>query len=505
MLSLSNLVTKALHNNKNFFIQEMGSKVKYDIAYLREAIDQLATKLEENNIPITSAVVAIAMQPSVQWVVSDLMCLTKRAISLPIPLEFTDEQIFSLLINADYCLVEDERISSRINKLLPNIVIISINGNILYNKNSKLTPKWPNLKQEQIIKIVHTSGTTSTPKGVKIIDQSLGLLVKTLENLHKHLVCGIDYLSIVSLSLLIEQVLGLYLALVTDGSLTLLPKEIPTFGSQINKSQEYLELFKFTKVNFAYMPPRLLEEMVLLKRYKNISPTSFFLNNVPHIITGGARINPQIISELEDIGIKIYEAYGLSENSSIVSLNTVEARRVGSAGKILPYIDYKLENGELCIKGPTLSPGYLVKDSTSCNLDESGYLKTGDLASVTYDGFLQITSRIKNLIILSNARNVSPEWVESILKENYCICDAIIIGEGREYLSALVIPNLNIIEDKQITKAIDTTNDKLPEFCKIQEYFIIGDPKLFREQYYTITGRPKRDLISRDYLKPIVY
>jgi long-chain acyl-CoA synthetase len=505
MVFLSNLVNESLHNNKNFFIQQLGNHIKYNTAYILENIDQLSSKLENSCISITNMVIGIAMQPSIQWVISDLMCLIKGAISLPIPLEFSDEQISNLLINADYCLINDTNIAIKINKLLPDIVIISIDGNILYNKNNRFTPKWPNLRQESIIKIVHTSGTTSTPKGVKVTNQSLGLLIQTLVDLHKHLVHGIDYLSIISLSLLIEQVLGLYLPLVTDGSLTLIPKELPIFGSQINKSQEYLELFKLTKVNFAYMPPRLLEEMILLSKHKDIPPSNFFLDKIPHIITGGAKINPQIINELEIYGIKVYEAYGLSETSSIVSLNIVGERKTGSAGKILPYIDYKLENNELCIKGPTLSPGYLVKDSTSCNLDESGYLKTGDLVELTADGFLQITGRIKNLIILSNARNVSPEWVEYMLKENHCISDVIIIGEGKEYLTALVILSSNTIEKSQITKAIDATNNKLPDFCKIQEYFIITAPNSFRKKYYTVTGRPKRDLISRDYLQHKVY
>lgn len=500
MINLSTLVTKLLQSNSKFFVRQIGKKRTYNISEISKKINNLYHMLKSQDIDVNRMVIGIAMNSSIEFLIADLMSLTKSGISLPVPLEFTDEQIKSLLKNADYCLVGTNYIADRINKILPELMIILSNGEVIYNKKDKISPRWPDLKSKSIIKIVHTSGTTSSPKGVMISDKGLCLLVKTLINIHSHMSSGMHYLSIVPLSLLIEQVLGLYLPLLTGGSLTLLSKDLkPYGGGQAQDPLDYLNLFKMNYVNLAYMPPKLLEE--LNSNLNKSSDNSFFYNGIiPHIITGGAKVNSKIIDSLEKFGVKVYEAYGLSENSSIVSINTLRDRKIGSPGKILSYIKYKIVNGELRIKGPTLSPGYLVKDLSSCDLDEDGYLKTGDIVEIDKDEYLFITGRLKNLIILSNARNVSPEWVESIIKDNSIILDALVFGDGEESLTALVLPKFLCKDDSAVKKHIKIVNNRLPDFVKITKVHIINNWDEIYDNLYTVTGRPRRDLIAKRYL-----
>lgn len=185
------------------------------------------------------------------------------------------------------------------------------------------------------------------------------------------------------MSLLIEQVLGVFIPILSGGTLTLMPKGIAEYGSASGNARHYLELIAPNEPNFLYLPPKLLEEANLL--LETHTREQLFGNNQPHIITGGAKIPASVLHELDAKGVQVFEAYGLSENSSIISLNSPAERQLGSAGKLLDGIEPKFVDGELLVKTPTLCAGYYNSDDTSCDLSD-GYLHTGDIADLR-DGF----------------------------------------------------------------------------------------------------------------------
>ena len=257
-MSLSHLIQKILIDNNEFNVKQVGHPVKYSLVNISDRINNLFTKLTSQNIPIKDMLIGIAISNSIDFVAVDLLCLTKNAVSMPIPLEFTDNQLFSFLQNADYCIVGNIKIAEKINKIVSDMMIISSQGEIIYNKKQKIIPKWPEYNTSGIIKVIHTSGTTSIPKGVKITDHGLGLLLQKLIELHKHLDGNLHYFSLVSMSLLIEQVLGLYLPLMMNGSLTFLPEWLLPIGSGTTAPSKYIKFFKQVNITFIYMPPILI-------------------------------------------------------------------------------------------------------------------------------------------------------------------------------------------------------------------------------------------------------
>lgn len=499
MFSLSHSIKTILGNcSSQIFVKQLNGRT-WSLLDMSKDVTNLIDKLRGQNLALTGKVVGIAMRSSYEWIIADFAALVSDAIALPVPLDFSDEQIFSLLEHTDYCLIQDEKIGERLKTILSQQTLVLPNGN-LYYKGKKVTEKNHNI-DSSVIKIIHTSGTTSRPKGVKIKDEAVRILVKNL-------LCSVGeprplhYLSLVPMSLLIEQVLGIYMPLFSGGTVTLMPEEMREFGGQSDNVENYLALIKKSEPNFIYLPPKLLEASI--KKIGESSVTTLFGNTIPHIITGGAKVNIEILKQFADNNIKIYEAYGLSENSSVISINSPAQYKLGTVGKLLPGIEAKFEEGELLIKSPTLCAGYFTKDSTACDFTEDGFLKTGDIAHFDEENFLCITGRKKHLIILSNARNISPEWVESIFKESRYIDEIIVFGDGMDTLAAVIVPvstNEAVSNEvfNKVPAEIDRLNLKLPTFARIESYVVIENSGSFKQNYFTVTGRPKRSEIFRDF------
>lgn len=450
-------------------------------------IDECAEIIKSFGVRLEKSVLGIAMKTSYEFVVSDLMAIKNNAITLPIPLDFDDEQIRSLLKNVSCVLVADDSDGRRILEIFPDKTIVNVHDNTLINK-ARFESNQVHIPNG-VIKIIHTSGTTSNPKGVMIKDEAMVILINSL--LDRFPRGPLKYLSLVPMSLLIEQVLGIYCPLLSGGSLTLLPSNMKEFGSQFNDSCLYLDLVKQYKPNFLYLAPKLLD---LIDNGYDVGDA---LDN-SYIITGGTKINHETIKSLYEKNIRVYEGYGLSENSSVVSINGVDDWKIGTAGKLLPHIDYKIVDGELLIKSETMCAGYFSTDDSSCEISDDGYLHTGDL--VEFDGeYLVIKGRKKHVLILSNARNISPEWVELKLKKFDSIYDCIVIGDGLDYLYAIIMPSHS--SKSIVTKPIiSSVNSELPEFAKIGKTVVIDNIEEFRNKYYTVTGRPRRSLIHKEFI-----
>lgn len=480
----SNKIFKYLKENPEQLWLINGSK-ETSCSQVIKDVDSLKIKLENIlNVSLKKLIVGIAIKTSYEFILSDLLCLFEDAVSLPVPLDFDDSQIRSLLQHVDIVLVKTDSDLNRINSILPDKPVININKNS--TDKLQIVVKGNHALPKNIIKIIHTSGTTTSPKGVLIKDESLSILVdKLLSVFPQH---ALKYASFLPMSLLVEQIFAIYCTLLTGGKLAILPDHIKEFGSHFDKASVYLDFICHHLPNFLYFPPMLLEDLKQSDYLEKISKEGFY-------ITGGAKINHATLQDLDKKGIKIYEGYGLSETTSVVSINGLIDRKIGTAGKILPHLNYKIVNHELLLKGSTLCGGYFNKDESSCKIDKEGYLHTGDLVEVDQDRYLTIKGRKKNLLILSNARNISPEWVEDKLKKFDEIEDCVILGEGQAYLTALILSN----KTWHIESQINAVNSELPAFAKIKNFICIADVNQFRKKYFTVTGRPRRSLIHMEY------
>jgi len=470
-------------------IREMDGR-EYTLHELRRDVLRLASALEGRVGRCERKVFGIAMRSCYEWVYTLLAIQKVGAVLLPVPIEFSDDQIASLLGKAAAVLVRDEKTAKRLHNILPDKPCF-IPGQLM---NQAIGEEWRNedeLIPDGIVSIIHTSGTTSKPKGVMIRDEAVSLLV---DNVMKRLPQQpLHYFSIVPMSLLIEQVLGVFIPILSGGTLTLMPEGVPEYGAASGNARHYLELIAPNEPNFLYLPPKLLEEANTL--LQDCSVQQLFGAQRPHIITGGAKIPVSVLEALEAHGVQVFEAYGLSENSSIISLNSPAERRIGSAGKLLDGIEPKLVDGELLVRTPTLCAGYYNADDTACDLSD-GYLHTGDIAELR-DGFLYITGRKKHVIILSTARNISPEWVENVYKESPLVDDMIVMGEGKDEPCAIVLSGAG---SDQVRREMERLEHRLADFARVRQIRVIEDIAQFREQFYTVTGRPRRAEIEARFI-----
>ena len=198
------------------------------------------------------------------------------------------------------------------------------------------------------------------------------------------------------------------------------------------------------------------------------------------IVTGAAPVPPKLMRAIHSLGITIVAGYGLTEGANLTSGNKDVLAKPDSMGMIYPEQEYKLENGELCLKGDNLMLGYYGDEkATGEVLDDEGWLHTGDLARFDDDGCIYIVGRIKNLIILPNGENVSPEELEEIFYKNPYVKDCLVKEDemnGRKVIAVEILPDLprlDNLEEKEIVELfrgiLRDINEKLPTYKRISK------------------------------------
>lgn len=193
-----------------------------------------------------------------------------------------------------------------------------------------------------------------------------------------------------------------------------------------------------------------------------------FGGNLEMLITGGSSIDEKYIKGFRDIGITVTNGYGITECSPIVSTMRNEHYAPKSVGAIHPELEARVVDGEIQIKGPTVFMGYYKNESATEAAFDGEWFRTGDLGSIDDDGLLYIDGRKKNLIILSNGKNVVPEELESILMNNAEEIKEVLVYGQDDKIVAEIYPDKEIEDvEKIINTKINEINQKLPSFKRI--------------------------------------
>lgn len=218
------------------------------------------------------------------------------------------------------------------------------------------------------------------------------------------------------------------------------------------------------------------------------------------IICGGAPVNETLIKDFQAFGIEIMNGYGVTECSPVIASNTRKTFKVGSVGTFIPeFCDVKIDaNNEILVKGDVVSPGYYNDPEETDKSFSDGWFRTGDLGYFDDEGYLFLTGRIKNLIILDNGENVSPEEIEGRIKENALVQEVlvhVVRNKSHDVLAASIFMDAvyileNDIEnpEKLLEEYIETVNESFPVYKRIQKIFIQD-----KELEKTSSGKLKRN------------
>jgi long-chain acyl-CoA synthetase len=164
------------------------------------------------------------------------------------------------------------------------------------------------------------------------------------------------------------------------------------------------------------------------------------LSRVRMAASGAAPIAPQVLEYFWALGLPILEGYGMTENSALATFTPRDDVRIGKVGRAHPGVEIRIaDDGEILTRGASTFAGYWKNESaTRAAIDEDGWLHTGDVGELDADGFLTITDRKKDIIITAGGKNISPSWIENALKVSPYVREAIVIGDRRKYITALI-------------------------------------------------------------------
>ncbi|MCW5959656.1 MAG: long-chain fatty acid--CoA ligase [Pyrinomonadaceae bacterium] len=321
-----------------------------------------------------------------------------------------------------------------------------------------------NAQPEDIAIMVYTSGTTGKPKGAML---SHKYILNSCESLKRSVPI---FYEDVTLSYLpgchvAERISGIYNRLYNGTS--------AYFVDDLSRLYEYMLEVKPTV--FASLP-RFFEKIyakVVSEFGANASEQNLkdaFGGNVRLLTSGGAPLPEKIAQFFTDRNLPILQAYGLTENIC-VAFNTVENLKFGTVGKPMPMCDVKIAaDGEILVKSPMMFSGYYKEPQKTAEMfDENGWLKTGDLGELDTDGFLKITGRKKEIIVLSSGKNVAPALTENLVKENHLVSQCFLHGDGRSYCIALI--TLNQAEVEAFAKAKEIKFENFEELTGNEQIY----------------------------------
>lgn len=191
-------------------------------------------------------------------------------------------------------------------------------------------------------------------------------------------------------------------------------------------------------------------------------------------ISGGAPLGRELAGWYADIGIRIHEGYGLTETSPVIAVNNPKNHRLGTVGKPLANVEVKIaSDGEILVRGPSVFKGYWNKQKETAEVLSDDWFKTGDIGQLDADGFLSVTDRKKDLIKTSGGKFVTPQPLESSLKHNPLIAEAVVLGDKRKFPAVLIAPSFPLLEDwARSNQVVFYSHDELcanPKVCALYE------------------------------------
>lgn len=371
------------------------------------------------------------------------------------------------------------------------------------------------LTGDDLATIIYTSGTTGNPKGVMLTHDNLhSNALATAESCHNG--PSDILLSWLPYSHIYARTVDLYVTTVV-GMTVVLAESVDTLVANLQEAQPTWltavpRFYEKVWANVEHLPPESRKQAL----------HQIFGSRLRQLSSGGAPLPRHIAQGFQDAGIPLLEGYGLTESSPVISFNNLDHWRVGTVGRALPGVEIRIaEDGEILTRGPHVMKGYWKNPEATAEAIVDGWLHTGDVGEIDADGYLTITDRKKDLIVTSGGKNVAPSELERLLVSDPYIDQAVLYGDGRPFVTALLVPNFAQLEQKVeelgcrlesegeflrtpdvlafYQQRIDAVMEPVSRPERVKRFLLLGRPFELAADELTATLKVRRRHIIRKY------
>jgi long-chain acyl-CoA synthetase len=402
--------------------------------------------------------VAVLAENRHEWLVADMAILKIGAVNVPLHAPLSPAQVQYQLDDAGVRWIfvsnpsQYEKIL-RIRADLPNLqgVVIFDDGpsagpipwrgflqqgrNVQRRLQEELIRREAHLTPDDLATIIYTSGTTGNPKGVMLTHGNLFSNALAFTQVSPFLADSL-FFNWLPFSHIYARTVDIYGTLM-GGSTLCLAESAETVVANLADIQP---------TNFSGVP-RFYEKVLTAVQHDDAAILAerlraVFGPRIDFLGSGGAPLPLAVAKAYCNAGLLLLQGYGLTESSPVISFNRKDCHKIESVGRPIPGIEVRIgADGEVLTRGPHVMKGYWKNPQATTEALEDGWLHTGDLGRLDDDGFLHITGRKKELLVLSNGKKVVPSHVEGLLLADACIDQVVVFGEGRNFLTALVVPH----------------------------------------------------------------
>lgn len=421
-----------------------------------------------------------------------------------------------------------------------------------------LRERMSRITSDDLATIIYTSGTTGDPKGVMLTHRNL---LSNIEGVFDAIPLSDKdtFLSFLPMCHSYERTAGYYSALATGGSIALaesletvavnLQEVKPTmmttvprlleivkkkiYANMENESPAKRKIFNFSidvgrryvrkKLNNEKIPLTLKAQHALADKLVFSKIRERFGGNLRMFVSGGAALSDDVCEFFLASGMTVIEGYGLTEASPVVSVNRLDSIEIGTIGKPFFNVEVRfLDDGELLVRGPNVMKGYWNDPvATQEAIDEDGWLYTGDIGTFTEKGNLKITDRKKHILVSSGGKNIAPQPIENLLSQSPYIEQCILIGDRREYCTALITPDFDqltklannfgikfenvseLISNEKIIRAIKQDIDRLQKdlakYERVRKFSLLSQPFTVENGELSPKMSVKRHVVERKF------
>ncbi len=488
-----------LRKSENTAIIFKDEVVSYNL--LLKRVSQYATLFNEAG----TKKIAIYIENRPGWVYSFYSGMMTESILVPIDYMLPPEDVAYILNDSKpeviyYSKETEERINEALAETSHPIQKICIDEIKLKEINCE-TRELPPYKNDDVFVIVYTSGTTGKPKGVML---TYGNMKSNILGTTEHVqIYRAETRTLVLLPLHHILPLGgtILIPLYAGGTIVFSPSlqsedvmatlqnhqiniivSVPKFFALIRKGiNEKIDSNKLASFLFKIAEKRQSQKFSK-KIFKKVHDK--LGGEIETFVCGGAKLDENVCRDFQTLGFEVLEGYGMTETSPMITFTRPGRVRVGSPGEVAPGMEVKFVDGEILARGANLMKGYYNKEAETKEAVVDGWLHTGDLGHLDEDGYLFVTGRKKELIVLSNGKNITPEEVETKVLAVDKITEEVGVYMENDQLYAIVCPNMVKVKSLEIAdlneyyrwEVIAKYNEKAPSYRRISNFVILEEP-----------------------------